>query len=81
MPRRHDVWAERIIGPSNFGIRKAAHSRFAAPATFELQRPAGDYPCKECGAVIDMVDLLSDSGIAARLPKRPCASFCTPAVK
>jgi hypothetical protein len=28
----------------------------------------------------DMAELL-DSGIAAKLPKRPCASFFTPAVK
>jgi hypothetical protein len=37
-------------------------------------------PVIECDPVIDMAELL-DSGIAAKLPKRPCASFFTPAVK
>jgi hypothetical protein len=37
-------------------------------------------PVIEFDPVIDMAELL-DSGIAAKLPKRPCASFFTPAVK
>jgi hypothetical protein len=37
-------------------------------------------PVIEFDPVIDTAELL-DSGIAAKLPKRPCASFFTPAVK
>ena len=85
MLRQHYVWhtatyhgggrAECVTDPSEVAVS-------AVRGRSRLQEAAADsyYPCKECGPVIGMADL-SDSGIADRLPKRPCASFCTPAVK